>query len=232
MFKTSIGAALTAVVIMLPSAVLTQVQNFNYLFDISIGIAKIGEMRVSADINGNNYSAVGTLRSTGIAGALYDAAYESRAQGTFDHPWHFVPVRYSSVSDENGESTTTAISYSGNRVSGVTITPPKDIPASATTERNTVDPMTLIYYLVRPVPTENVCGGTFDLFDGRTRMTVAYTNARRLSGNRVECAVAYTGKNSGVTLSSVTFQPGDDGMMYITRFSAETNAGTLTARRR
>ena len=232
MYKMTLRAALTAAIITLPGTLWAQVQSFNYLFDINLGVAKIGEMRVSADINGSNYSTVGTLKSTGLAGAIYDVSYESRAQGSFDHPWHFLPVRYSSVSNENGESTTTAISYAGNRVSGVNITPPRNIPASATTETNTIDPMTLIYFLVRPVPAANVCGGTFDMFDGRTRMTVAYTNARRFNDGRIACAVTYTGKNSGVALSSVTFTPGNDGMMYISRFAANTNAGTLTARRR
>ena len=232
MIVKTIRAAIAATLITLPGSLWAQVESFNYLFDINLGVAKIGEMRVSADINGSSYNTVGTLKSTGIAGAIYDVSYESRAQGSFDHPWHFVPTRYSSVSNENGEATTTAINYTGNRVSGVTITPPKNIPASATSETNTVDPMTLIYYLVRPVPAENVCGGSFDLFDGRTRMTVTYTNARRFNDGRIECAVAYTGKNSGVALSSVTFRPGENGMMYISRFSAGTAAGTLTARRR
>lgn len=232
MIIKTIRAVIAATLITLPGTLWAQTQSFNYLFDINLGIAKIGEMRVSADITGSNYSTVGTLKSTGIAGALYDVSYESRAQGSFDHPWHFVPARYSSVSIENGENTTTAINYAGNRVSGVTITPPKDIPASATSETNTVDPMTLIYFLVRPVPAENVCGGTFELFDGRTHMTVSYTNARRFNDGRIECSVAYTGTNAGVALSSVTFNPGDDGMMYISRFAANTNAGTLTARRR
>ena len=222
--------AITATLLLLPGSMFAQTQSFSYLFDINLGMAKIGEMRVSADIAGTNYSTVGSLKSTGLAGAIYDVSYESRAQGTFDHPWHFVPVRYSSVSVENDESTTTAITYSGNRVSNVSMTPPKD--GTSTGQTDTIDPMTLIYFLVRPVPAENVCGGTFNLFDGSTSMTVSYTNPRRFNDGRIECSVAYSGKNSGVALSSVTFTPGDDGMMYISRFNASTNAGTLTARRR
>ncbi len=225
-------AAMVLVLTLLPQLGVAQTQSFNYLFDINLGMAKIGEMRVRADIDGTQYSTSGSLKSTGLAGAIYDVSYESRAEGSFDHPWHFIPTRYESTSVENDETKITQISYSGNRVAAVVFQPSRDVPASATSETNTIDPMTLIYYLVRPVPAENVCGGTFDLFDGRTRMTVSYTNARRFNDGRIECSVSYTGKNSGVALSSVTFQPGDDGMMYISRFSANTNAGTLTARRR
>lgn len=226
--KTGIFIALMA----LPALANAQTQSFNYLFDISLGMAKIGEMRVSADISGNSYATVGTLKSTGLAGAIYDVSYESRAQGTITHPWLFVPSRFNSVSKENGDQKTTQINYAGNRVTNVTFVPPRAGGANATAQTDTIDPMTLIYFLVRPVPEANVCGGTFNMFDGHTAMRVQYSNPRRFNNGNVSCSVTYSGSNSGVALSSVTFAPAGNGMMIIKAFEADTNAGALTARRR
>ncbi len=230
MINSVIRSGIFAMFLALPGLVTAQTQSFNYLFDISLGIAKVGEMRVNADINGASYTASGVLESTGVAGAIFDVRYETTVRGTTDHPWHFVPQNYTSISIEKDDRSDVNISFSGNRISGVSHTPPRDVSVPAVSDA--IDPMTLIYFLVRPVPAENVCGGTFKMFDGREVMNVAYTNARRFNDGRIECSVTYSGSNTGVALSSVTFSPGDDGMMYISRFSANTNAGELTARRR
>ncbi len=226
--KTAAAALTITTISVFPS----NAETFDYMFDISLGMAKIGEMRVQADVNEGRYDVSGALKSTGIVGALYDVSYESRARGRNTDHWNFSPHRYNSVSVEGNDTQISNIRYEGNRVSRVVFDPRKRIPDSATSETNTIDPMTLIYLLVRPVSMDHICGGSYILFDGRKHLEVTYTNPRSFSDGRVECAVTYGGKSSGVALSSVTFEPGDDGLMHISRFAANTNIGTLTARRR
>lgn len=232
MVQKFIKSSITALAITTFSALPAAAESLNYLFSISLGVAKIGEMRVRADVNGGQYSTSGSLKSTGIAGALYDVSYEHASAGTYANEWQFNPSRYSSTAVESGETEHTQITYAGNRVSGVTFDPTRDVPASATGQTNTIDPMTLIYLLLRPVSPDHICGGNYTLFDGRNRRQVTYTNPRRFNDGRVECSVSYGGGSSGLALTGVTFVPGNDGMMHISRFSANTNAGTLTAKRR
>lgn len=231
--KTFLAPAIATVVSMLMATPLLA-QSIDYTFDISLGIAKIGEMRFNGNASGGRYSVAGRLYSTGVAGALYDVSYTSSASGTYANAWQFSPSSYSAESVENGKTVQTEIRYSGNRVSSVQFTPERSVPSSATSERNTVDPATLTYLLIRPVAQESVCGGTFDVFDGHKRATVSYTNARRYPDGSVECDVRYSSNSGkgGVAPSSVVFKPGDNGMMYIHSFSAKTNAGSLVATRR
>lgn len=212
------------------SAMPVAAESLNYLFSIRLGAVKIGEMRVKANDNGSRYSAAGSLYTTGVAGALYNVRFDSDVSGTVAGNGQYLPVSYSSKSFEDDKTSTSNITYSNDRVSAVSHNPSKSVPASATSERDTVDPMTLIYLLLRPVSREHICGGSYDLFDGDTRLHVTYTNPRQYTDGRIECTISYSGGGGGgIVPSSVVFAKGEDGRMHITRFSARTNIGALTA---
>lgn len=204
-------------------------ETLRYHFNVRLGAAKIGEMQVVVENTGTAYSAFGKLYTTGLVGAFYNANYDSYAEGRVING-ELVPVRHLSTSNEKGRITTTEISYSGNRVTSVAFSPSKTVPAGATSERNSIDPMSLIYQLVRPVSAQEVCTGSYDLFDGLKRMNVSYTNRRQYSDGRVECDVSYSdnGNKGGVSPSAVVFRSGSDGRMYIDRFSANTSIGNLS----
>jgi len=204
-------------------------ESFNYLFNIRLGAVKIGEMRVKANNGGRQYSASGSLYTTGLTGALYDVRFDSDVAGTVASNGQYLPVAFSSKSREGGKTVRAEMHYSGDRVSSVSFSPSKNVPADATSQRDTVDPMTLIYLLIRPVPMANICGGSYDLFDGKNRLHVTYTNPRKFSDGRVECTVSYSGKTGGIVPAEVVFVPGDNGWMYIRQFSAKTKLGMLHA---
>lgn len=208
-------------------------ESFDYLFDIRLGIAKIGEMRITGKDEAAQYSTTGKLYTTGLAGAVYDLEYTYSAKGNSTNPWHVLPLQYAAEIHENGYDRTVNIRYSGDRIAAITTDPSSPEPANMNSQHGTVDPMTLIYLLVRPVPAESVCGGSYELYDGATRFTVTYVNARRFNDGRVECDVDYAGQsgNAGVSVSGITYVPGDDGRMYIRSFTVQTNAGALKATR-
>lgn len=204
-------------------------ESFNYLFNIRLGAVKIGEMRVKANNGGGQYTASGSLYTTGLTGALYDVRFDSNVAGTVASNGQYLPVSYTSKSREGGETERAEMHYSGDRVSSVSFSPSKTVPSDATSQRDSVDPMTLIYLLIRPVPMANICGGSYDLFDGKERLHVTYTNPRKFSDGRVACTVAYSGKAGGIVPAEVIFVPGDNGWMHIRQFSAKTNLGMLHA---
>lgn len=219
---------LIAAILMMWAPVLASAETLRYHFDVRLGIGKIGEMQVLVENTGTAYSALGSLYTTGLVGAFYNARYDSYAEGRVTAKG-LRPVRFTSTANEQGNITTSEITYSGNRVVSVEFSSSQQIHADATSQKNTIDPMSLIYQLVRPVSAQEVCTGSYDLFDGIKRMTVSYTNLKRYNDERVECDVSYsgTGQKGGVSPSAVVFTPGDDGQMYIDRFIASTSIGNL-----
>ncbi len=209
-------------------------ESIDYLFNIKLGIAKIGEMRITGREDGKTYETTGELHTTGLAGAVYDLKYTYTAKGDASNHWHLLPALYTAKIHEKSDNRAVEIRYSGNRVVSVTTQPPTPQPANMASQRNTVDPMTLIYMLIRPVAPENVCAGKYALYDGNTHFTVTYVNPHKYSDGRVVCGVDYAGGNgnSGVSVSGITFKPGADGRMYISDFTVQTNAGALKATRR
>ncbi len=216
----------------IPTAPLAE--SFDYRFDVRLGVAKIGEMQVAANNDGKSYSVATILYTTGLVGAVYDLRYEQTATGRIGAGGVLVPVRHTSISDEKGKVSTLEILLSGDRVSSVTFDPVRNVPAEVTTYRHTVDPMTLMYFLLRPVSAAKVCSGEVELFDGRNRSKVEFTNIKRLNDGRVECSISYTGDGGkgGIALSALVFKPDNNGLMRIRKFEAHTSIGTLAIRAR
>jgi len=209
-------------------------ESIDYLFSIRFGLAKIGEMRVSGSESGGRYSTDGRLYTSGLAGAVYDLKYVYSAAGRAANHWSLVPDNYKSKSHESGRDTTTNIIFSGGVISDVQRTPAKPMPDSARGQTGAVDPMTLIYLMLRPVPPENVCGGQYKLFDGAYFFTVHFVNARKYNDGRIVCDITYDSDKgkSNVALSGLTYRPSADGLLYIDTFTVESVIGTLKAVRK
>ncbi len=233
MLKTiyiTIYAAILAAFI--PAATLAQ--SFDYRFDVRLGMAKIGEMQVAANSNGKSYSVATALYTTGLVGALYDVRYDQTAVGRIGVGGVLVPVKHTATSSEKGTVSQLEILFSGDRVSSVRFDPERNVPAEVTTYRRTVDPMSLMYFLLRPVSSTKVCSGEVDLFDGRDRSSVKFTDIKRYNDGRVECNISYSGNGGkgGIALSALVFEPDNNALMRIRKFEAHTSLGTLTIKAR
>ena len=233
MFKVifiSIYAAIFAAIL----PVTAMAEKFDYRFDVRLGLAKIGEMQVAASNNGSSYSVGTLLHTTGIVGALYDLRYDQSSSGRVGVGGGLVPVRHTSISDERNEVSKLEILYSGDRVSRVTYDPARSVPVGVTRFRNTVDPGSLMYLLLRPVSSKRVCTGDIDLFDGRNLSAVRFVDVKRYNDGRVECSISYSGEGgkAGVALSALVFAPDNNGLMRIRQFEAHTSIGTLTIKAR
>lgn len=229
MFKTIYMAMYAAIfAALIPTVPLAQ--SFDYRFDVRLGMAKIGEMQVAANNDGNSYSVATALYTTGLVGAIYDVRYDQTAIGRIGVGGVLVPVRHTATSDEKGRVSRLEILFSGNQVSRVTFDPAKEVLAEVTTYRNTIDPMSLMYFLLRPVRSAKVCSGEVNMFDGKSRRTVKFTDIKRYIGGRVECSISYSGDGNagGIALSALVFKPDNNGLMRILKFKAHTSLGTLS----
>ncbi len=233
MFKTiyiTIYATIFAVFI----PMISLAESFDYRFDVRLGLAKIGEMQVVANNDGKSYSVATVLYTTGLVGAIYDVRYDQTAIGRIGVGGVLVPVKHTATNDEKGTISRLEILFSGDRVSSVTFNPAKSVPGEVTTYRHTVDPMSLMYFLLRPVSSAKVCSGEVEMFDGRDRSVVKFTDIKRYNDGRVECDISYSGAGGkgGIALSSLVFEPDNNGLMRIQKFRAHTSIGNLTIKAR
>ncbi|OUS04503.1 hypothetical protein A9Q96_16340 [Rhodobacterales bacterium 52_120_T64] len=213
---------------------MTLAESFDYRFDVLLGLAKIGEMQVAANSDGKSYSVATALYTTGLVGAVYDVRYDQSAIGRISAGGALVPIMHIATHDEKGKISRLEILFSGDRVSRVAFDPAKSVPSEVTTYRNTVDPMSLMYFLLRPVGATKVCSGEVVMFDGRKRSTVRFTKIKRYSDGRVECNISYSGNGGrgGIALSALVFRPDNNDLMRIQKFEAHTSLGTLTIKAR
>ena len=213
---------------------ITLAESFDYRFDVRLGMAKIGEMQVAADNDGKSYSVATALYTTGLVGAIYDVRYDQTAIGRIGVDGVLVPVRHTATNDEKGTISRLEILFNGDRVSSVTFDPARNVPVEVTTYRHTVDPMSLMYFLLRPVSSAKVCSGEVDMFDGRNRSAVKFTDIKRYNDGRVECNIFYSGDGGkgGIALSALVFEPDNNELMRIQKFKAHTSLGTLTIKAR
>lgn len=233
MFKFTYLCIYTAIFTLL-APISAIAETFDYRFDVRLGLAKIGEMQVAANNDGSSYSVAASLYTTGLVGAVYDVRYKQSAMGRIGVGGALVPVRHTSTNDEQGKISKLEIGYSGDRVASVVFDPAKTVPAGVTRYRNTVDPMSLMYFLLRPTSVAKVCTGAVTLFDGANRSSVKFTEVLKFDDGQVECSVSYStdGKNGGIAVSALVFVPDGDGMMRIRSFDAHTSIGTLKIKAR
>jgi len=229
MFKAIIIFMFTAIIaVVLP--ITAMAEKFDYRFDVRLGLVKIGEMQVAVNNDGRSYSVGTLLQTTGVVGAVYDLRYEQASSGRVGAGGALVPIKHTSISDERNNVSKLEILFSGNRVSRVTHDPARSVPSHVTSFRNAIDPGALMYFMLRPVSSEQVCTGSVDLFDGKNLSAVQFIDVKKYNDGRVECSISYSGNGgkAGVALSSLVFVPDNNGLMQIRKFEAHTGIGTLT----
>ena len=218
---------------LLASPVILHAESFDYRFDVRLGIAKIGQMEVRANDNASSYSTSARLYTTGVIGAVHSLNYVYQADGKIGAHGVLLPTHHVSTNTENRKTTQLEIRYSGNRVASVLYSPEKEAPDGVTGYKLTVDPMTLIYFLLRPRSPAKTCTGAVELFDGQNRIDVTFTNVEGSPNGQIKCDISYDGeKGKGIALSSLVFVPDSNGLMRIKEFAAETNIGTLILKSR
>ncbi|MEO1920056.1 MAG: DUF3108 domain-containing protein [Paracoccaceae bacterium] len=218
--------------VLLPLAGLAE--TFDYRFDVRLALVKIGGMQVAANNDGSSYSAGMVLYTTGLAGVFYDVRYEQSVIGRIAPDGRLQPIRHSLINDEQGRISHLEILFDGNNVSGVTYDPQRNVPEDFSGIQNVVDQMSLIYWLLRPGRSQQVCTGEIDFFDGKNVSMIKFMNVQRRGDGRVQCDIVYSGAvgKIGVALSALVFAPDTEGLMRIRRFDVNTSIGLLTAKAR
>jgi len=211
-------------------------------FAASLAGIKAGTLTYTGTEEAGRYSVQGSVRAGGLAGAFFDFAMNAAAQGRVSgNDYH--PKRYDLRGHEGGEDRAVGFRYR-NGVPQITPPPIGSRPAHAADpagQGGTLDPMTVIYAMLRDRPKELMCQLDADFFDGRRRANVRYVKMTPLKGGKYLCEGQYRRllgfshkelREKPFWPISVYYAPLSDGSYRVTEMRFHTNFGSLRLGRR
>jgi Protein of unknown function (DUF3108) len=217
-------------------------QKDQMVFDVTLKGIRAGLLSISGAVEGGSYAASGTLKTTGIVGAIkkirYDASSAGRTKGG-----SFTPARYSEKANTGKRQSESVMAYKGGVPQVKVYNPPR---AAAPGDVNpadmggTVDPLTALYAVLRDVPQDQACRLKVGMFDGKRSSQVVLSQPETADGN-VTCAGEYR-RLKGFSADDMaekqrfafrlTYAPAENGMLRVTEVSMDTlyGKGSLTRR--
>lgn len=211
-------------------------------YSLTIRGVSAGTLRVSGRVENARYSANGTLQSGGLVGILrtlrYDAATQGRVSGD-----RFTPDTYSERADNNGRKRQGTMEYRAGVPQVKEYDPPRrtdEDDVNPSTQGGTVDPLTALFATLRDVQPGAECGRSLRIFDGRRATEIALSRPTR-QGGAVTCAgefrrvAGYSEREMAekrVFPFTLRYDPAPDGMMRVTRVTADTPYGQARLTRR
>lgn len=165
-----------------------------------LNLVTLGRASLSARIGAVDYSADGSVSTSGLAALFDDTRITARAGGRVVGPalgWS----RYDLQHAYARKSRAIAMRRSGDVVTA-TVTPRfgdmGSPPASAAQQAASHDPLTALLAMSRAVGRGRVCAGAFPVFDGRQHYQLVLTPAARgryrgggYEGDAIVCAMRY-----------------------------------------
>lgn len=158
-------------------------------FDIYLRGIKAGSLAFNGVIEGRQYSVAGRIKTSGFVRALIDFRFDAQARGRLSGD-RFIPSEYSESVTKSGRKTEFSMRYNKGIPQTPEFTPkrrarPFDIAPSA--QKNTLDPMTAIFSLLRDVPKSKLCTLDIAIYEGRRRVQLTLSD-RQEQGTQVFCS--------------------------------------------
>ncbi len=212
------------------------------IFDLSLRGIRAGMLTVSGATEGKSYAASGTLKTTGIVGAIRRIRYDAKAAGRVTGE-RFTPVRYEERADTGKRQSESVMEYKSGVPQVKVYNPPRDPKADGLEPAQmggTVDPLTALYATVRDVPPDKACELKVVLFDGE-RQSQVVLGRPQAEGDGVTCAGEYRrlkGFSAGDMAEKsrfpfrLTYAPTENGMLRVVEISMDTLYGKGTLKRR
>lgn len=211
-------------------------------FAVSLAGIRAGTLAYSGEESGGRYTARGSARATGLAGAVLDVTLDTVATGRVSGNT-YRPESYRQQGREGDKARDMTFSYRGG-VPSVTRNPPRKLPPEAArpaAQGGTLDPTTTAYAMLRDRPRDLMCQLNVSLFDGRRRASIRYASLRKINGGKLICEGQYR-RVQGFSAKelaekpvwpfTVTYTPLGGGMYRVTEVRIPTTFGAMRMRRR
>ncbi|WP_380057225.1 DUF3108 domain-containing protein [Falsihalocynthiibacter sp. SS001] len=221
---------------------LAHAQNESARYRLYVGGIPAGELVFNARNNGKTYQVAGSVRSTGLVGAIVKVGYGAQVSGTIVGG-KLQPSAYTEQASTGRRDQGSKLSYKNGVPQLLQATPPRkkrewDLEPSG--QKGTLDPLSMIYTLLREVDQQDACSLNQRMFDGR-RLTEVILGAPSVKDGLISCAGVYRrlGGFSPKDMAeknefrfSVTYAPTATGRYVVDRLSSESLYGKAVIKRR
>jgi hypothetical protein len=185
-------------------------QEIRATYRVDLSAFSLGEMKVSASLNGSAYEMQANGRFSLITGMLFRASGKTTSEGKWSKAGPR-PAKFTFSFEDGKKKETRELRFAKGAVSDVSIVPHKKknarnrVPVTKDQLRNVLDPFTAAFLSVRsdaPSGDLKVCERTLKVFDGQQRFDIV------LKPKRVESAAkGVNGLFGSVAVCQVKYVP-------------------------
>ena len=195
---------------------------------------RLATLTYAADGGGSAYGARLRFETSGLAGVIAPVRFEAEAQGRTGSDGGFRPQRYREQTERGGETEVTEIVWNGARPRIVTEDPPQPDRLDPARAEGSVDLMTGMHALFRPVAETAACRLDLTTYDGKRLTRMSLGPPRRDEDGRILCDGRME-RLAGVPPEgmmdmmaggfTVTYGEAGEGRLRVTRLRMRTPAG-------
>ena len=210
-------------------------QPVNTIYDLYLGGIKAGELTIDASYVDDRYQAFSVLRTAGIVGAVYKASFEAQTEGRMSNGV-LAPDRFAAASRMKKKSQAVEMLFEGNAPMTVSADPafiPKPWQIEPSEQSGTIDPITAALSALAPMPRDQICNRSVEVFDGRRRYAIDMGKPVQ-DGARIKCPANYRRvagfkpkmmKKSPNFPFAIWLEERPDGLTHVVRAAGESMFG-------
>ena len=163
----------------------------SFLFSLSTKGIKFGSFEMSAVENGNNYNISSNFESTGILGLFTKVKVISGVHGKIESKKNnnYNPIEVLSQWKSLFNQKKSSIKYKNKKIIHYEVLPfPRDNKFAVQISQldNTIDPLTVTYWLLKKRNILNICKGEKLVSEGQTIIKVIFLE-KKISKNKINC---------------------------------------------
>ncbi|MEO1495437.1 MAG: DUF3108 domain-containing protein [Pseudomonadota bacterium] len=208
----------------------------DHIYDFYLGGVKAGELTMQAKLDGSKYRATSVLRTAGVVGLVYRAAFEARATGRLNEG-RLAPRKFTADSRMKKKKQYVEMTYQDDAPGAIKAVPkfqPKPWQIEPTEQSGTLDPISAALTALAPTPVASMCNTSVEVFDGRKRYAIDL-GAPVADGKRIRCPATYRRiagfkpkmmrKERRTWPFDIWYEERKDGLAQVVRAGGETPFG-------
>lgn len=224
-----------------PIESLADPQRMQAAFDVQALGLKVGELTMDATQDRADYMVEARFATTGLVRLFRDMGFTMRAQGR-QRGAALSPDSYSESVNTGNRTSSAQMRYSNGtpELTKGNVSDGEVAPLDPKGETGTIDPLTMLFSVLRDQPDGDLCKSDQLVFDGGRRTRVRLTGRTR-DGDTVTCNgqfirvagyPAHDLEKRRVVPLTITYEPGADGLMQAQGALLRTDRGPVGLVRR
>ncbi len=237
------GVAAVAGVLTFNASNAQQPQSIKFIYDVHFGGMRVGEAEIKGAIGAEEYRVSTHLKTQGMVDTFFSALVNAKSVGVLDEDGALVPSRFRADAKTSRNDQLVVITYKDGAPSIAKAKPAfkkKSYQIVPEKQVGTLDPLSAALQALTPAPATEICDSRMEVFDGRKRFAIAFSNPRK-KGDSIQCDGTYERiagfkpkhmKRQTTFPFDVSYVVDDNGLAIVDRVSVKTNYGYGVAKRR